>query len=202
VRSDTERNRKRLIKSAAYLVARRGPAVKMSDIAERSEVSTATAYRHFGSVDDILAEFRYEVGLRLLRFSQRQQSHGLELLAAVSREWIRLVVKHGGAMVHTRSDEGYLARLRAGARYLTIQADALAGPIAEASVELGVPDPGDEGLFLWNIVFDPREIFDLMATLALSEKQVGEALVSAFTGAVAGWSKHRPDDELAVVEPR
>ncbi|WP_410602339.1 TetR/AcrR family transcriptional regulator, partial [Bacillus sp. SIMBA_008] len=56
MRSDTERNRRRLIKAAAYLVARRGSSVRMTDVAERAEVSPATAYRHFGSVDEILSQ--------------------------------------------------------------------------------------------------------------------------------------------------
>jgi hypothetical protein len=115
------------------------------------------------------------------------ESHGVELLAEVSSEWVRLVVRHGRAMVPTRSDEGYLARLRSGARYLTVQADALSRPIAEAAAELGLPNPGDAGHFLWNILFDPREIFDLMDTVGLSEDQVSRRLVSAYCGTLRGW---------------
>lgn len=191
MRSDTERNRRRLVKAAAYLVARRGSAVKMADVAERAEVSTATAYRHFGSVDEILAQFRFEVGERLLDFSRAQEVHGVALLQAVSQYWVDLVVKHGGSMVHTRSDEGYLARLRSGATYLTVQADALLGPIAEAADELGIADPGDEGLFLWNILFDPREIFDLLDTVGLDKEAAARRLVSALCGALRGWETAR-----------
>lgn len=188
MRSDTERNRRRLIKSAAFLASRRGPDVKMADVAERAEVAAATAYRHFGSVDEILAEYRYDVGLRLLKFSQTNDNHGVAWLSEVSHEWVRLVVKHGRAMVHTRSDEGYLARLRSGAHYLTVQAEALSQPIAEAAAELGLPEPGDEGHFLWNILFDPREVFDLMDTVGLSEDQVSRRLVAAYCGSLRGWS--------------
>lgn len=162
--------------------------MKMADVAERAEVSTATAYRHFGSVDEVLAQFRFEVGERLLAFSRAQDTHGVALLAAVSQQWVDLVVKHGGAMVHTRSDEGYLARLRSGATYLTVQADALLGPLAEAADELGIPDPGDEGLFLWNILFDPREIFDLLDTVGLDKEAAGRRLVAALCGALRGWA--------------
>ena len=187
MRSDTERNRRRLIKAAAYLASRHGTAVKMADVAERAEVAAATAYRHFGSVDEILTEYRFDVGLRLLKFSQKADGLGVALLAEVSAEWVRLVVRHGRAMVHTRSDEGYLARLRSGARYLTVQAEALARPIAEAARELGVEPPGDEGHFLWNILFDPREIFDLMDTVGLTEPQVSRRLVAAYCGGLRGW---------------
>jgi len=187
VRSDTERNRRRLVKAAAFLASRHGTAVKMADVAERAEVAAATAYRHFGSVEDILAEYRFDVGLRLLKFSQKAESLGVALLADVSAEWVRLVVKHGRAMVHTRSDEGYLARLRSGAHYLTVQAEALTRPIAEAATELGLANPGDEGHFLWNILFDPREIFDLLDTVGLTEAQVSRRLVAAYCGSLRGW---------------
>jgi AcrR family transcriptional regulator len=188
MRSDTERNRRKLIKAAAYLVARRGSSVRMADVAERAEVSTATAYRHFSSVDEILSQFRFDVGARLLEFSQKSELTGLERLAAVCGYWVRLVVKHGGAMVHTRSEEGYLARLRAGAPYLTVQADALLPAITEASAELGIPDPGDEALFLWNVLFDPREIFDLLRTAGMTEEEAAHRLYSAFCGAMRGWA--------------
>ncbi|MER7077260.1 hypothetical protein [Saccharopolyspora kobensis] len=107
----------------------------------------------------------------------------------MSAEWVHLVVKHGRAMVHTRSDEGCVARLRSGARYLTVQAETLESPITEAATELGIPDPpGDEGMFLWNILCAPRELFDLMSTVVLSEEQVSRRLVTAYCGSLQGWS--------------
>jgi len=187
MRSDTQRNRRRLIRSAADLVSRRGPDVKMAEIAEHAEVATATAYRHFGSVGEILAEYRFDVGLRLLEFSRKSPLRGLALLEAVSGEWVRLVMRHGAAMVHSRSDVGYLERLRSGAPYLTVQADALREPIAQASGELGLEAPGDEAMFLWNILFDPREIFDLLKTVGLSRDEATSRLVAAFCGALEGW---------------
>lgn len=191
MRSDTERNRRRLIKAAAYLVARRGSSVRMTDVAERAEVSPATAYRHFGSVDEILSQFRFDVGERLLAFSEKCDDHGLTKLEAVCEHWVRLVVRHGGAMVHTRSEQGYLERLRDGLPYLTVQSEALLPAIAEAAEELGIDNPGDEALFLWNMMFDPREIFDLLRTVGLSEEEAARRLFAAFCGAMSGWAKAR-----------
>lgn len=196
MRSDTERNRRRLIKAAAFLVARRGSSVRMSDVAERAEVSPATAYRHFGSVDEILSQFRFDVGERLLSFSLKCEDHGLAKLEAICGYWVGLVVKHGGAMVHTRSEQGYLERLRASTQYLTVQGDALLPAIAEASEELGVDDPADEALFLWNIMFDPREIFDLLNTVGLTEQQVSRRLYSAFCGALVGWAADKAGESV------
>nr|WP_255426731.1 TetR family transcriptional regulator [Pseudonocardia sp. C8] len=177
-----------MIDAAAYLAGRHGTAVKMTEVAERAEVAAATAYRHFGSVDEILAVYRFDVGLRLLTHSRRSDHHGLRLLEDVCAEWVRLVVEHGRAMVHTRSDEGYLARLRAGARHISVQAEAMERPIAEAAAELGIPEPGEEGLFLWNILFDPREIFDLLDTVGMSQAETTRRLVAAFCGSLRGWS--------------
>lgn len=199
MRSDQERNRRRIVKAAVYLVARKGTAVRMVDVAERADVSTATAYRHFASVDDVLAEFRDDVGKQLLDFSRSCDAHGVALLDAVSQEWVRLVIKNGAAMIHSRSDEGYLARLRAGTAYLSAQAEALGTPIAEAGAELGLPDLADEGLFLWNVLFDPREIHDLLSTVGLTGPEIGARLVRTFCGALRGWVDAREDQSLLSV---
>lgn len=191
MRSDTQRNRRQLVKAAGQLFAsQRGP-ISMTDIAKHAEISSATAYRHFTSVEDILAEYRFGVGEKLRDFSLKQETSGVELLEAVSRKWVDLVTRHGGAMLHTRSGEGYLARLRTGAFYLTVQADALERPLRETCDELGLAPLGDEAMFLWNILFDPREILDLIQTVGLSKEQTTARLVSALTGAMTGWSADR-----------
>ncbi|MDR7159676.1 helix-turn-helix domain-containing protein [Arthrobacter sp. BE255] len=186
LRSDTLRNRKLIIRSAGKLFAE-GRQATMADIARAAEVSTATAYRHFASVDEVLARFRFDVGSELLEFSQQQEATGLELLRLVSTKWVTLVVAHGRAMVHTRSGEGYLARLRTGATHLTVQADALSAALRDTCLELGVDDPGDEAMFLWNVLFDPREIFDLIETLGLSPDDTARRLVATLVGALKGW---------------
>lgn len=168
----------------------------MADVAERAEVSTATAYRRFGSVDEILAQFGYDVGQRLLDFSAKTEGHGLERLEIVCGFWVRLVVKHGDAMVHTRSERGYFERLRAATPFLTVQADALLPVIADAAAELGIDDPGDEALFLWNMMFDPREIFDLLRTVNLTEEAAARRLYAAFCGALVGWAADKAGDSI------
>ncbi|MFK4639416.1 TetR/AcrR family transcriptional regulator [Paenarthrobacter histidinolovorans] len=192
MRSDTQRNRRQLVKAAGQLFASRRGTISMTDVAKHAEISTATAYRHFASVEDILAEYRFGVGEKLRDYSLKQQEmSGVELLTAVSRKWVDLVTRHGGAMLYTRSGEGYLARLRTGAYYLTVQADALERPLREAVEELGLPPIGDEAMFLWNILFDPREILDLINTVGLTKDHVTARLISALKGALRGWSEDR-----------
>ncbi|MEU2748442.1 hypothetical protein ABZ613_19595 [Streptomyces collinus] len=74
------------------------------------------------------------------------------------------------------------------------QAEALARPIRELVAIIGVGELDgveDEAAFLWNVLFDPREIFDLRDTLALSPAQITHRLVSAFRGALLGWATAR-----------
>ncbi len=190
LRIDMQRNRALLVDSAGRLFGA-GRSATMSEIAAEAGISTATAYRHFASVDDVLAAYRFGVGQDLLEFCRGQQTQGLELLNAVCHKWVQLVVQHGESMVHTRSAEGYLARVRAGAYYLTVQAEALARPLEEACLAFGIRYPGDEALFLWNAFFDPREIYDLSSSLDLTAEQVSARLVKTFTAALTGWAACR-----------
>ncbi|MDI2034170.1 TetR/AcrR family transcriptional regulator [Paenarthrobacter nitroguajacolicus] len=190
LRMDMQRNRMALVDAAGRLFGA-GRSATMTEIAAEAGISSATAYRHFASVEDVLAAYRFEVGQELLEFSRIQCSEGMELLTAVCTKWVELVVQHGESMVHTRSAEGYLARVRAGAYYLTVQAEALERPLEEASRALGIQHPGDEALFLWNSFFDPREIYDLIRTLDLTAAQVSARLVRTYTAALTGWSTSR-----------
>lgn len=188
LRADTHRNRMLLVGAAGRLFSAGSPAT-MAEVAGEAGISVATAYRHFSSVEEALAAYRFEVGRELLDFSVAQEAGGVDLLARVSAQWVQLVVRHGGSMIHTRSAEGYLARIREGAYYLTVQAEALRRPLAEAAQDLGVAADGEGALFLWNVFFDPREIFDLIYSLGLTPEQASERLVRTFTAALRGWSR-------------
>ena len=192
MRSDTARNRRALIKAAGRLFAETTDPVTMSDIAREAQVSTATAYRQFDSVEEVLSAFRHSVGLDLRDYAATVTGSGYERLHAVSRHWVDLVVEHGRAMVGHRSPQGYLARLRAGVEYLTVQADALADPLAETIAELKLPALGDEALFLWNMLFDPREILDLVDTVGLSPAEAANRLTATLRGALIGWAEQGP----------
>jgi AcrR family transcriptional regulator len=181
--------RARLIAAAGELVATFGRDVKMVQVANLAGMSIATAYRHFPSVDAVLAAYRLDVGRRLRRFSGCTPGTGLVLLDAVCRHWIDLVLHHGPAMIQSRSQHGYLARLKAATPHLIDQALALERPLAEACAELGLCVDGDEAMFLWNLLFDPREITDLAQTVGLSRQQIGDRLVGALQGALASWQQ-------------
>ena len=188
MRSDTERNRRSLIQAGARLFERSESPISMTEIAAEASVSVATAYRQFTSVEEILNAYRQEVGQLLLDYSQALSCSGLQKLEKVSRYWIKLVRERGAAMVPMRNRRGYLERLWEGAEYLLVQADALRPALRESMVEMGLPDIGDKAVFLWNILFDPREIFDLLNTVGLTEKQVGTQLMSVLIGGMRGFA--------------
>lgn len=188
MRSDTERNRKNLIQAAARLFERSETPISMTEIAAEAGVSVATAYRQFTSVEEVLNAYRQDVGQLLLDYSLEQTCSGLLKLEKVSRYWIKLVRERGAAMVPMRNRRGYLERLWEGAEYLLVQADALRPALREAMAEMALPDIGDKAVFLWNILFDPREIFDLLDTVGLTEKQVGTQLMSVLVGGLRGFA--------------
>ncbi|ORM71264.1 TetR family transcriptional regulator [Pantoea rwandensis] len=188
MRSDTERNRKNLIQAGARLFERSESPISLTEIAAEAGVSVATAYRQFTSVEEVLNAYRQEVGQLLLDYSIGQRCSGLEKLESVSRYWVKLVRERGAAMVPMRNRRGYLERLWEGAEYLQVQADALRPALRESMDEMDLPDIGDKAIFLWNILFDPREIFDLLNTVGLTEKQVGTQLMAVLVGGLRGFA--------------
>lgn len=54
LRRDAQRNRERLLQAARELFAQRGLSVTLDDIADRAGVGVGTAYRRFGSRDELI----------------------------------------------------------------------------------------------------------------------------------------------------
>lgn len=191
MRSDQQHNNESLIQAAAYLFEHSEGSISLADIAKQANVSVATAYRHFDSVDGALAAYRRDIGLRFCAFSLEQTSSGLALLNAVCAFWVELVLDKGRALVHRRSHEGFLVRYRRRESYMAGQIDALQRPLRETLDVLGIERADgvvDEAAFLWNILFDPREIFDLEECLGLDADRISHRLVAAFRGALMGWA--------------
>ncbi|GAA4927577.1 hypothetical protein HD597_000627 [Nonomuraea thailandensis] len=91
---------------------------------------------------------------------------------------------YGDAMVQLHSRRGFLRRLREGDRVIATVRDAWERPIRSLMHELGVPDDRfDETLFLYNALFDPREVLDLIDS-GLSQEEALRHLTDAFYGAI------------------
>jgi len=194
LRSDGRRNRVALLEAAGALVRESGSSVTMNAIAESAGLSVATAYRHFPSLELLFEAYMFDVAHELRTYSLSLETPGTLLLPRVARKWVDLCLVHGPATVHMRSRRGYLERLHQGADYLLALRDALLRPIFQAAEAQGLKlEARDEesALFLWNILFDPREILDLHSEMGLTASQCAERLLTAFEGSLARWTSDR-----------
>lgn len=164
----------------------------MPELASRAEVSLATAYRYFGSIDDLLGAYGSSVIEELKSSVTDVHLEGRELFDEFVRRWLDLITKHGPAMIQTRSRRGYLERLHAGEEVISAGADAWREPVRLLLQSLEIPEGELEiALFLSNILFDPREVIDLQTSLGLSAVELAERMTTTYIGALEGWVARR-----------
>lgn len=160
----------------------------MSRIAERAGLSVATAYRYFSSFDELLNAYMQGVMVALRDHSHDSPYTGTALFRDVAHEWARLLRTYGPAMVQLRAREGFLHRLRKHDAIISTTRDAWERPIRTSMRELGVDTTEfDHALFLYNIMFDPRELLDLIES-GLTEEEALDHLVAAYFAALHGWA--------------
>lgn len=142
-----------------HWVATHGAAPeRLADIANVAGVATATAYRHFASIDDIIQACVLELPERAVELFVADgdgASSPQEAFHLWNRAWVRSCLEHGRLAVHLRSPEGFLERRAAGEPVISYACSHIE-PLLEAL-------PGDPllKLFIWNATSDPREVLDL-----------------------------------------
>ncbi|MFG1687060.1 TetR/AcrR family transcriptional regulator [Nonomuraea sp. NPDC049269] len=190
-RKDAVRNRQRLLEAAGEIIRTSPEEATMPKIAKAAGLSTATAYRYYPTLGELLNHYLYSVLVQLRDFSHDCPATGLELYSRVIDEWIRLVHVYGRTMVQLRPRTGLLARLRAHDSVITASRDAWERPIrAVLRSERLADDTFEPAFFLHNLMFDAREILDL-SDLGLSDDEIKRRMVSAFKGAIRGWANFR-----------
>jgi AcrR family transcriptional regulator len=188
VRKDAVRNRRRILKAAGEVLRDDPQNATIPAIAERAEVSAATVYRYFSSVDALLGTYLYEVIVQLRDYSHDCPKSGLALFEDVLAEWGRLLEIYGDAMALLRSHDGFLHRLRGGDQLIQAVRDAWERPIRAVLRNKAIEDSHfDNALFLYNMMFDPREVLDL-ARDGNSMDDALRQLRSAYFGALDGWA--------------
>ncbi|MDQ0775545.1 AcrR family transcriptional regulator [Streptomyces aurantiacus] len=189
LRSDTRRNRRRLLEAVGELAREAPDQLTMQAVASRAEIGPATAYRYYSSMDDVLAAYVLSVVEELRDFSVTSTAQGRPLFDAVVDKWVDLLAEHGPALVRLRSRRGFLERLHDGNEIITALRDAWAGPVRGLLDDLALPDEMlEHALFLGNMIFDPREIQDLLRETDLSRREVITRLTEAYRGALRGWA--------------
>ncbi|AXK33539.1 TetR/AcrR family transcriptional regulator [Streptomyces armeniacus] len=188
LRSDTRRNRRRLLEAVGELAREAPDQLSMQAVASRAEIGPATAYRYYSSVDDVLAAYVLSVVEELRDFSTASTAEGRPLFDAVVDRWVDLLAEHGPALVQLRSRRGYLERLHSGNEIITATRDAWVEPVRGLLDDIGLSDEILEyALFLSNMMFDPREVQDLLQETSLSRREVISRLSEAYRGALRGW---------------
>jgi AcrR family transcriptional regulator len=163
-------------------------AVTMPLVAERAGLSVATAYRYFSSLDTLINAYLLSTLAELRNYSHDCPKTGIALFEDVVAERIRLVHLYGAAAVQIRSRQGFLTRLRSQDEVILAVRDIWERPIRGVTRHFGLPDEHfDHALFLHNIIFDPREILDLISD-GLSEHATIQRLTRAYYGALRGWA--------------
>lgn len=176
---------------AVGALAREAPDdLTMQAIAARAELGTATVYRYYSNIEEVLATYTLRVVEELRDFSEETNAKGRDLFDAVLAKWTELLEQHGPVMVRLRSHRGFLERLAAGNPIVTTWVEAWTEPVTALLADGGLPrEQLRYALFLCNIIFDPREIGDLRSETELSVDAIKALLTSAYLGALRGWNE-------------
>lgn len=190
LRSDTRRNRRRLLEAVGELAREAPDDLTMQAVASRAEIGPATAYRYYSSMEEVLAAYVLSVVEELRDFSATSTAEGRPLFDAVVDKWMDLLSEHGPALVQLRSRRGYLERLHNGNEIIAAMRDAWSRPVRGLLDDIGLPEDLIEyALFLNNMIFDPREVEDLLQETPLSRREVVTRLTEAYCGALRGWAR-------------
>jgi AcrR family transcriptional regulator len=169
-RRDSHETRRQLVDGVgSYAEAHGRPPIRLADVAEHVGVSTATAYRHFASLDDLANAHLARVPERaaaLFERVRRRHTEPAALFDAWNRAWVTSCLEHAATTVPLRSSLGFLQRRADGDPLVTYVCDQVA-PLLE-----GCGVPVDVGLAVWNVVSDPREVADLTRTLGWSPRRI------------------------------
>lgn len=160
-RADTRRTRERLVDAVQACVESLGmPPSRLADVAAEAGVSTATAYRHFASVDDAIQAFVLRLPVRAVELFEASgdadvSGDAVDALGRWNEAWVKACLEQGELALSLRSPVGFLQRREEGDPVIGF-ACAQIEPLLERL-------DGDVTmmLFTWNVVSDPREVLDL-----------------------------------------
>jgi len=188
-RQDAVRNRRKLLDAVGEVLSDEPDEVTMPLVADRAALSVATAYRYFPSLEELLTSYIRELIVELRDYSHDCPKTGIPLFEDVVAHWVQSLRSHGPAIVQLRSRQGFLRRLADNDELISVVRDAWERPIRGVLRQLGIADEHFKyALFLHNVLFDPREVFDLI-DVGMDESEAITRLIGAFYGALQGWAQ-------------
>ena len=185
-RKDAVRNRRRILAAAGEVLRDDFQNASIPLIAERAGVGTATVYRYFSSLESLLREYLHGVIVELRDYSHDSTKSGTELFEDVVGKLGEVLEVNGPAMVHLRRPVGFLERLREGDPVIQTVRDAWERPVRAVLRSKGIGDEHfDHALFLYNQIYDPREVLDLVAE-GMTMAEAMRFLTQVYYGALDG----------------
>lgn len=195
-RKDVVRNGRAILKAAGQIIRIDPDSVTISAVAERAGLSVPTVYRYYPSAEALLNRYMIEVDSQIRDFSHACDTPGPALFDDVLTEWGEIVAVYGPGLVQIRSRQGFLERLDSGDTAMQIVKSAWERPIRRLLTEYEVNGSYfDSALFLFNLMFDPREILDLTGR-GLPMSTALTVLKDAYVAALRGWQ----DEGTPIIE--
>ncbi|MFJ6538428.1 TetR/AcrR family transcriptional regulator [Paenarthrobacter sp. NPDC091711] len=190
LRKDALRSVGQLLNATGALLRSDPAGATMQAIADRAQVSVATAYRYFPTLQNLHTEFLYSVLVNARDYSLASHLGGKRLFEDVCVKWVEILEIYGKALTQIRSPRGFLERLDKGESTAVVMSETWERPIREAMREIGVSERYyRNGLQLFNTLFHSREVGDLRDTEGLSSTEISALLVESFYAAVQGWAQ-------------
>ncbi|GAA4181692.1 TetR/AcrR family transcriptional regulator [Gryllotalpicola koreensis] len=188
LRRDTQATRDRLLDAVGRLVTTQGPTFGLPDLARESGISTATVYRHFGTIHDAFDQFLLRLGHELAgQLNATRGGDGIARFRAACVTWVDVVEEWGIAATRIRSTEGYLTRVRRGEALTTALHEALSGILVRLIADQRIPPVDlDYAILLWTTLFDERVLIDLRLAKGWSNEHIATQLGSAVLAAITG----------------
>lgn len=181
--------RTQILEALDRLVSEGKMPQSLSDLGRAANLSPATTYRYFNSMDEVVRAYLVHVMSELRDYSDRQPEMGVALLHKISRFWIGMCDLHGPVLVQIRSRVGFYERIQNATESTVLgfvaRRRALAGTLDELGLSAGLIE--DAGM-LYNMMFDPRDILDTMKSRDISPDALTTLMVDCFTGALRGWA--------------
>lgn len=188
-RSDSLRNRQRLIDVVGEQLQTGNDNMTMTAVARLAGLSVPTAYRYFADVDAIKNAYLFTAVEELRKFSDACDATGIDLFRAVMTEWFRIQLEQGPAIVRVRSRSGFLERLHGNDMIIAEVKHAWQRPIRELLRGHGLQDvDADIALYFHNLLFDPREIIDLRNDTGMTDDSLRETLTRVYLSAIRSWN--------------
>ena len=187
LRRDARRSRDALLAAIAELLAEHGPDFTLTDAAQRAGLATATAYRHFTSVDAAIAAYYDQLltGLVAAFDALPPAPDALAHVKGICQEWAVQAADWGPAAVYLRSPRGFLDRLAAADPLVALLYDRLSAAL-QAAVSAGALPAQDlrYATLTWVTLFDERVVVDLTHHHALTPPQAATALTATLLAAL------------------